>query len=115
VQEYDRELSREFSRVDSPIRTETVLELWGESDEVETAADGSEVWTYDADLRWRGLLICVVIAIPMVVPAGHETKSLVIQDGTVLAVTSLDQLATLYVAGVVPGICYDFGVGVFCR
>jgi len=56
-----------------------------------------------------------VIPIPLVMPVGHESTSLIVQDGVVIAAEALRQTTSPCAAGVVPGICYDYGVGVFDR
>jgi hypothetical protein len=111
----ERELADVFYGVAEPISTQAMIERLGKPTTVEVASDGTETWTYESDLRVAGLVLCAVLPIPFVLPVGREYKALSVQDGVVVSVTQLSQATTLYVAGVVPGVCYDFGVGVYHR
>lgn len=111
----DRELNDVFFGVDQPISIQAVIDRWGEPDEVQTAADGAEVWIYESGLRWAGLVACVVIPIPLIIPVGREVTSLSVRDGLVVSASRLAESTTLYVAGLVPGMCTEFGFGVYHR
>jgi len=82
---------------------------------VEATADGTELWTYKSHVRWSGVVLFAVIPIPLVVPVGRESKSVSVRDGVVVSASRVAESTTLYIAGLVPGVCPDFGVGVYHR
>ncbi len=63
-----------------------VLEWWGEPDERSTRPDGGETLTYYDGIRWKGLVLFVVILpIPLVIPVGHDYVELDVVNGMVVA------------------------------
>ena len=66
-----------------------VKTLWGPPAEIAVSADGSETWTYASpDHRWSGVVAAlVVIALPLMVPVGHERVELTVRDGVVTDAT----------------------------
>ena len=111
----ERRLKDVFFREVQPIHTQVVLDRYGEPDRVEKAADGTEVWTYKSHVRWSGVVLCVVIPIPLVLPVGRESTSFTVRDGVVVSASQVVGTTTLYIAGLVPGVCPDFGIGVYHR
>ena len=63
-----------------------VLEWWGAPDERVVDASGVERLTYYDGLRWRGvLLFLVILPVPLVIPVGHDVVELEVADGMVKA------------------------------
>lgn len=61
-----------------------VLEWWGAPDEREVDASGVEHLTYYDGIRWRGvLLFLVIVPVPLVIPVGHDVVELEVADGMV--------------------------------
>ena len=54
--------------------------------EVESAGNGREVWIYQQEgLRWRGIVLFVIVPIPLIVPVGHEEMRIVVEQGRILS------------------------------
>ncbi len=59
---------------------------WGEPASVRVAATEpqAELWTYKFSHPWRGIIPCVIIPIPLVLPLESEKVTFVVRDGRVV-------------------------------
>jgi len=77
----------EVSDGSEPPASADVEALWGRPDAIELGGPGEERWRYDSrELRWLGVIVYVVILpVPLILPVGHESVTLTVRDGRVVA------------------------------
>ena len=75
----DRELGKEAPT------TIWLSDHWGKPSHVKRVAKPAqiELWTYDFDRKWCGVLPCIVVPIPLLLPVGRERVVFHIRDGVV--------------------------------
>jgi hypothetical protein len=73
------------ARLQEPLASSKLFAEWGEPDDREVQADGSERWRYNGFLRGAGVFAFVlVLPIPLVIPTGLEHVDFTIRDGKVV-------------------------------
>lgn len=86
---------------------EHLLQCWGDPDRVKTLSNGAEIWEYQGDLQWHGVLIhVIVVPVPLFLPVGRDVASFRVREGRVVSVeTQGEKLRLLAVAGLVVSPC----------
>ncbi|MCJ8314228.1 MAG: hypothetical protein HRU38_18930 [Saccharospirillaceae bacterium] len=68
----------------TPIKKIDVILRWGEPSSKEELSDGTEKWVFKSGVRFLGLIPFVIIPIPLIVPVGKNSWTLILKDGVVI-------------------------------
>ena len=79
--------SEESGSVESPTGL-WVKQSWGEPSKVRrvTRPTEDELWTYNFDHKWCGIMPCVIVPVPLLLPVGTERVIFHIREGRVASV-----------------------------
>ncbi len=85
---------------------EDVERVWGPPTRLERDGAEEERWTYvSSDLRWTGVELIVFVPVPLIVPVGHESVTLMMKDGLVVDAEVMKQDESHAVFGLMAGPC----------
>jgi len=77
-------------------KKEDVLRVEGKPKR-EYVEEEKEVWVYNHDVAWRGLLLIAIIPVPLIIPAGMNEVSFTFKDNNLLHVTKEKAKATGFI------------------
>src|SRR5580658_85638 len=81
-------ISRDAIGTSADVYTATWLEAhWGKPKSIRHpgATDSDEIWTYQFNLNWNGVVAAVLVPIPIVLPVGRERVQFVLRHGVVVS------------------------------
>ena len=107
--EHVGELFRDGTMPKGAVPISSVMREWGEPNAKETLGPDREEWTYRFGLRWKGVLLVLLLPIPLMVPVGYDRITLLVENGMAVSAKGVKGSGIKYICGVIPGICFDFG------
>jgi hypothetical protein len=60
-----------------------LLDAWGAPD-AKRSVDGDEIWSYEQDRRWAGVILIPVVPVPLLLPVAHDRVEFRFRDDTLV-------------------------------
>jgi hypothetical protein len=83
--------------------SERLQSRWGKPDHIgHVAGSADELWTYKCGRIWEGVIPCIIIPIPLILPIGSNEVVFKVHDGYVVSASSSVPWISGGIAGFLP-------------